>query len=843
MNFREVPGAAASALAGRPWPFLAVAGVAVALALVAIARAPVQPVEDALLDRDAEAWAATERAEKDFGRDPITIVASGDLDLILDRSGLDRLSVLETCVAGRIERGRGDLFPLCKRLSRLDPAVVFTGPATFLGRAVAGLGGVYRAQLRRLQELPRGPAQAAERRFLLRQLAGVVARYGLVSPPSLEDRAFVDRVVYGAGTRREGPKPRLSYLFPGGDSAQVVIRLDRSLDEEREAEVIDLIEQVAGHPDTAIDQVDYLITGAPVVLGDLDGPVRVGIGIVTGVALLLMALALFVVFGSVWRLLPLLLAAFAVVVAAGLLAVVGGRLSLATLAAAPILVGLSVDYAVQIQARFDEALTKLEGGDRHRAARSAARSAANPGFPVLATASLATAAGFLAMALSDYPLVSELGLLLGAGLPACLLLVAFVGYPMLGLRERREGSEGAGTGRKMSSRIPTGLPRRIARSIVGTGLLFPGRVLLVASLVAACGWAVGTQAKSATAISELLPSRSEVMADYRAAEEATGTSGEVDLVVRAEDVTEPAVVEWLAAVRSEILAEAGYLRPGDNGQPVESCRGAELCPGPSIPDFVPVTAADFDAAGVRAGLAELPPEELESILPGGLAGEGRRTVTRIPFALRSPSVEGQQEAIGTIERALDPDSAAGPPPDGATAEVTGVPVVLAESLDRLSGERYVLLLISLVAVAAVLLFTGRSLSRMLSVMLPVLIAVGWSALLLATIGLPLNPLSAVLSVMVVAVSTEFAVILSSRYREELASGSRSVEAMRAAYGRTGMAVAASAVTALAGFAALGASDIPVVREFGLVAVLDLAIAVAGVVFVLPAALVLTGERR
>ncbi|MFM9054492.1 MAG: MMPL family transporter [Solirubrobacterales bacterium] len=107
-----------------------------------------------------------------------------------------------------------------------------------------------------------------------------------------------------------------------------------------------------------------------------------------------------------------------------------------------------------------------------------------------------------------------------------------------------------------------------------------------------------------------------------------------------------------------------------------------------------------------------------------------------------------------IERALDPGAAAGPPPDGATAEVTGVPVVLAESLDRLSGERYILLLVSLVAVAAVLLVAGRSLSRMLSVMLPVLIAVGWSALLLATIGLPLNPLSAVLSVMVVAVSTD-----------------------------------------------------------------------------------------
>jgi predicted RND superfamily exporter protein len=333
------------------------------------------------------------------------------------------------------------------------------------------------------------------------------------------------------------------------------------------------------------------------------------------------------------------------------------------------------------------------------------------------------------------------------------------------------------------------------------------------------------------------------MSDYREVERVTGSSGEVDLVVRAKDVTDPEVVEWLTSVRSDILREAGYLRKGEGGDQVESCRGAELCPGPSIPDFVPVGSAEFDAAGIRQGLSELPPEELESMIPGGI-GEGElRTVTRIPFALRSPSVEGQQEAIETVERAVEPGSRTGSPPKGVTVEVAGVPAIVAESLDRLSGERYLLLLVALLGTSAVLLVTGRSLLRVASVILPVLVAVGWSSLLLATIGLPLNPLSAVLSVMVVAVATEFGVILAARYREEQASGESEVKAMRAAYGRTGMAVAASAVTAIAGFAALGASDIPVVREFGLVAVLDLAVAVAGVVLVLPAALTLLARRR
>jgi predicted RND superfamily exporter protein len=63
------------------------------------------------------------------------------------------------------------------------------------------------------------------------------------------------------------------------------------------------------------------------------------------------------------------------------------------------------------------------------------------------------------------------------------------------------------------------------------------------------------------------------------------------------------------------------------------------------------------------------------------------------------------------------------------------------------------------------------------------------------------------------------------------------EALRRAYARTGMAVMASGITAIAGFAALIATDIRMLRDFGLVTVLDLGVALIGVLLVLPAALV------
>jgi uncharacterized membrane protein YdfJ with MMPL/SSD domain len=56
-----------------------------------------------------------------------------------------------------------------------------------------------------------------------------------------------------------------------------------------------------------------------------------------------------------------------------------------------------------------------------------------------------------------------------------------------------------------------------------------------------------------------------------------------------------------------------------------------------------------------------------------------------------------------------------------------------------------------------------------------------------------------------------------------------------------MAVLASGITATAGFAALAFTDIRMLREFGLVTVVDLAVALAGVLLVLPAALVWAEE--
>ena len=83
-----------------------------------------------------------------------------------------------------------------------------------------------------------------------------------------------------------------------------------------------------------------------------------------------------------------------------------------------------------------------------------------------------------------------------------------------------------------------------------------------------------------------------------------------------------------------------------------------------------------------------------------------------------------------------------------------------------SARRLLTLLAGLVAVGLVLLVVFRRPRRVVVPLIPIALATGWSALILFLIGIPLNPMSATLGTLVIAISTEFSVLLSERFRQE-----------------------------------------------------------------------------
>ena len=405
------------------------------------------------------------------------------------------------------------------------------------------------------------------------------------------------------------------------------------------------------------------------------------------VAVGVMALVLAIVFRSRLRLLPLALALAASALTFGLFGLVGGSLTMASIAALPILIGLAVDYAIQFQARFDEEVAAGSGGVE------AARAAAAAGGPTIGTACLATGAGFLALLLSPTPMVRSFGLLLVVGIAIAFGLALTAGFAALSLRSPKGGG-GAPRSRPATSLSSSNAcwrsPSTAPRELLAAGLA-----------LAVLGWGLGTQIESVSDVRELAPQSIREVRDLNRLQEATGVSGELDVRVHAPDLTDPGTLRWMADFKRRVLRSNGFSGPNP------SCKEAEVCPGPALSDFV-VGGGPLRRADIRATLAELPAYDLKQVAPAdprtGLPGH----TALISFGIRAQSLDDQQALIDRVRGEIGQPGAPGGPPAGVDVELAGLPVIAAAAASDLSGSRYWLALAGLLAVGLVLFAVYRS---------------------------------------------------------------------------------------------------------------------------------------
>ena len=244
----------------------------------------------------------------------------------------------------------------------------------------------------------------------------------------------------------------------------------------------------------------------------------------------------------------------------GALALPGGGLTMASIAVLPVLIGLAVDYAIQFQARFDEARARgrrrARGGRARRGGRRRAHDRHRRAWP--------RPSGFLVLLLSPVPMVRGfgalvvVGIVLGPGVRPHRRLRragalrratrAAVGrapvFPRVRARARGAGERIAGLATAAGGRTrrwrEIRMPRRRAR---GAGLAYavsrPRRVLAVGLAVAIVGWAVDTQSVVVSDVRELVPRDLQALKDVNTLQEETGVSGEIDVTVRADDITRP----------------------------------------------------------------------------------------------------------------------------------------------------------------------------------------------------------------------------------------------------------------------------------------------------------------
>ena len=317
-----------------------------------------------------------------------------------------------------------------------------------------------------------------------------------------------------------------------------------------------------------------------------------------------------------------------------------------------------------------------------------------------------------------------------------------------------------------------------------------------------------------------------------------------------------AVALLITAAAGVFVALAGSNT--DAGKPplqlppsAESAKAAEVLKsfpgGDRVPAILVVTRRDGSALA-PGDLAAAESARQRALSSTGVAGspqiisqDGRAAVAPIPLPAATSGFE-LNEAV----TALRTSAAAGLPADIAV-EVTGGPAFGADIANAMSNANITLLVVTASVVALLLIVTYRSPILWLVPLAVIGFADGLSTAVGTAVsrftGLTFDGATAgITSVLVFGAGTNYALLLISRYREELAGTDDHRLALRTAVSRAGPAIAASNATVVLALLTLVFAAAPATRSLGVHAACGLVVAVLLVLLVLPPLLSLFGRR-
>jgi RND superfamily putative drug exporter len=309
--------------------------------------------------------------------------------------------------------------------------------------------------------------------------------------------------------------------------------------------------------------------------------------------------------------------------------------------------------------------------------------------------------------------------------------------------------------------------------------------------------------------------------------------GGFSLAGRLDSVTRDNQADYLPASAQStkvILAEAGLPNGGDGLLVVVYERADGIRPGDRA-----AAARDYTELAVRFGTRPVGAPEVTESSHG----------TALVFALSLNSRWATDEAEAST--VADARELVSDLPDGLDAYVTGPSAIGADMDEVFDTVDARLMLATTVVVALLLILTYRSpllwLVPLVSVGVAAIMSMGAVYALTQVFDFTITSMSsALMIVLVFGAGTDYALLLVSRYREELHRHERPSDAMLAALRGAGPAIAASAGTVAAGLLCLLAADLNSTSGLGPVGAAGIGASLLVMLTLFPALLVVLGRR-
>ncbi len=612
---------------------------------------------------------------------------------------------------------------------------------------------------------------------------------------TLDNPAYVDFLLHdNQGKIR---KPLLAN-FPDNRHAQMITRLPGNASIKDEGTSADFVRAAAAK--LHFPNATMVTTGAPVLLQNVNDYLTGGMLTLGALALGIMALILLVLFSVRWRLLALLVVIIGVIWAFGIVGYLGIPLTIVTIAGLPVMLGIGIDYAIQMHARIEEEVVVA------RAAHPIQESARNLG-PALLVVTFDAIFAFAALHFAKVPMLRQFGLLLAVGVATICVNSIMGPLAILGIREYRSPTKSKDFRSGPLGRLVVWLGGISAKAAIW---------LAIASIVIFTGGIlVENKLTLQTDPIQWVNQHSQVIKDLHVLDHETGSSSELGVYVQSQQDFSDKTVGYLDGFTRKQLAKS----------PKTLLTAASLVE--IVSDLSDVSGAQHVAPTgeqVKSAYDVAPKDvQLSTVAPSG-------TALNLVFRTGPSGLDARAVVVRDIRKTADP-------PAGVRATPSGLAVVGVGLLDNLEANRVELTYFAILFVFLFLSVRLRSVARALLSLVPVLIAVGAASLLEYAFSLKLSPMTAVGGPLVVAACTEFTSLILLRFVEERRRGFSPRAAIKVTASRTGRAFFVSALTAVSGVAVIATSSLPLLRDFGVVVGLNVAVALLSALVVLPPMLV------
>lgn len=634
---------------------------------------------------------------------------------------------------------------------------------------------------------------------------------------TMENRKWIEFLLFdNTGSIRKAQVP----IFPDRSHAQIVVRLAGNASIETEFKGAQLVR------DTIEDSIrrgffsesTTTVTGASFLLGEINEYLKGGMLQLGLIAIVVMVVLLLVLFDVRWRLLPMMVVLIGVTWAFGLAGYLGIPLSLVTIAGLPVMLGIGIDYAIQLHARIEEEIAIRGASD------APARALKSLGPALLVVTGTAIIA-FGTMLLARVPMIRELGLLLACGIALICVVSITIPTTAIGWRERRSPSTFVNDS--------VGVLGRLTVTIGSAPSRFAPFLIAGAALVITTGALVEGHLNIQSDPIEWVNQSSRNIKDFRTVERETGSSSELSVFIQTspESVFTQETVDFISNYSRNLLTQHGNRE--------------KIPPGRISPELLSATSLVTTVSGIidLAGASPVNPRADDVRAAYSVAPEAIRKSTvnegagaqNLVFRYGDRSLEERSTTVNGIRNSTTP-------PEGIRAVPSGLAVVGVGLLENLQANRVILTYAVLIMVMLFLTVRLRSVTRSLLSLIPVLLAVGVANIVAFSLNLHLSPMTAIGGPIVVAVCSEFTTLILLRYMEERNAGHEPRNAFEVTAQRTGRAFIVSGLTAVSGVAIIASSSLPLLRDFGLVVGMNVIVALLCALIALPPILIWADDR-